>query len=248
MTTITMKAQEQLKGIVFGFEPEQPTLPEAIELPYDLAGPLPENEHVLLLPKSIVSARERVSFRPWTADWTSFSAMGDLLGKVAPLIIDFPLESVRSSDQSENVPRAYRAFKAIGDLLEATDEEVAAAVGIGRTTPYGWLRDRREPRRGNARRIYEYHSVLVALENALGRDGLHRWLFDGKPSPRALMLEGNLAEAERRAHEILFAGGPGRSDLEWRLEEEASDHGSHRPAGSSRRRPSGRRPRSRGRK
>jgi hypothetical protein len=136
-------------------------------------------------------------------------------------------------------PPAYRAFKELADWLEAREEDLATAIGIGRTTVYSWKRDGREPRRGTAQRIYEYHSVLSSLLQRLGREGLRGWLFSGSPQPRDLLLGGDLASLDSRIHNVLFRRADTGIDLAWAPEPEPE--GSGEPADEPiRARPSGR--------
>ena len=48
-------------------------------------------------------------------------------------------------DPAASDPPAYEAFKALGRWLNADDAAIADMVGVGRTTPYTWKRDSREP-------------------------------------------------------------------------------------------------------
>jgi hypothetical protein len=136
-------------------------------------------------------------------------------------------------------PPAYRAFKDLADWLEAREDEVADAVEIGRTTPYSWVRDSREPRRGTAQRIYEFHAVLSSLLRRLGRDGLRTWLFNGDPNPRELMLRGDLEATDRLVHDALFRPADTGVDLAWAPEPDETETAPASPrTGTSR--PSGR--------
>src|SRR5215211_5877830 len=99
-------------------------------------------------------------------------------------------------------PPAFLAFKDVVRWLGASDNQVAEAVGVGRTTPYSWRRDNREPRPATTRRLYEYHAVLGSLRRRIGSAELRRWLFSGAPSPRDLLLEGHLEQIERDVHQM----------------------------------------------
>lgn len=101
-------------------------------------------------------------------------------------------------------PAAYRAFKDIVQWLDADDGRVADMVGIGRTTPYTWKRDGREPRAATAQSIYEHHATLDALRRRLGEDGLRGWLHEGVPTRREVILAGRVQGLERDIHEVLF--------------------------------------------
>lgn len=148
----------------------------------------------------------------------------------------------------EPMPPAYRAFKEIGVRLGAGDEQVARAVGIGRTTVYSWYRDGREPRRGTARRIYELQSVISSLYRKLGDEGLAAWLRTGSPSRRERLLEGDLEMLNQEIDSALFHDEPGSLDLAWRGEEPAaaetgSEAGSRPPRAIRRKARAVRRPR-----
>jgi hypothetical protein len=137
-------------------------------------------------------------------------------------------------------PPAFRAFKDLVRWLDADDAQVSAAVGVGRTTPYSWRRDDREPRASTVRRLYEYHAVLSSLRRRLGEMEFRRWLFGDDSEPRARLLEGELEAVEGRVHELLFRRHDTGVGLGWAPEDaESSDPRSrHEPL-----RPSGRRPR-----
>jgi hypothetical protein len=139
--------------------------------------------------------------------------------------IAFPLKDLaRQLDRAltaidEPGPNAYRAFKEIGKWLVAGDEEVADAVGVGRTTPYSWRRDGREPRRGTAQRIYEFHAVLNAVRRQLGQERFSLWLLGGEPSRRDALLAGDLESIATSVDAVLFRSERPRSDLAWRGED-----------------------------
>jgi hypothetical protein len=145
------------------------------------------------------------------------------------------------ADPVASDPPAYEAFKALGRWLNADDAAIADMVGVGRTTPYTWRRDGREPRAATSQRIYEYHATLDALRRRLGIGGLRRWLHEGVTPRRDLLLAGDLERLERDVHEILFRFAPARrGDLAAAPEDTAP--AGVAPAGRSLR-PSGRRPR-----
>jgi transcriptional regulator with XRE-family HTH domain len=123
-------------------------------------------------------------------------------------------EQVAATPQPE-APKAWRAFKDLGEWLEAPDEEIASALGIGRTTVYSWQRDNREPRRGTARRIYEFHSVLATLRRRLGDEQLTAWLAGGAPSRRELLLAGDLEAIDAAVDAEVFSGQERQPDLSW---------------------------------
>lgn len=111
-------------------------------------------------------------------------------------------------------PPAFEAFKALGRWLDADDGAVADMVGVGRTTPYTWKRDGREPRRATAQRIYEHHATLDALRRRLGIAGLRRWLHEGIAPRRNTLLAGDLEHLEGDVHAVLFRREPAqRIDL-----------------------------------
>jgi len=109
-------------------------------------------------------------------------------------------------------PRAWEAFKEVAALLEATDQEVAEAIGIGRTTVYTWQREDREPRRGTARRVYELRTALRSLRRRLGDEGLRRWLLQGAPTRREVIVAGDLGSVAADIDSVLFADAS-RPDL-----------------------------------
>jgi hypothetical protein len=113
-------------------------------------------------------------------------------------------------------PEAYRAFKQLGAWLSVDDEQVSDMLGIGRTTPYAWKREAREPRPENARRVYEYHAVLDSLRRRLGLSGFQLWLRSGHPTRRERLLAGELEALDRDVHSVLFQQTTeDRPDLGW---------------------------------
>lgn len=128
-----------------------------------------------------------------------------------------------------SAPEAFRAFKDIADWLRASDEEVAEAIGIGRTTVYAWRREGREPRRGTARRLYELHSVLAALQRRMGSERYELWLNQGTPSWRQAVLSGDLSALEPVIESELFGHPSGQKGFDWTPE----DRGSLEPVASS---------------
>jgi hypothetical protein len=144
-------------------------------------------------------------------------------------------------DATRTEPAAYRAFKDLARWLDAEDGQVADMVGIGRTTPYTWSREGREPRAATAQRIYEHHATLDALLRRLGLAGLRRWLHEGIPTRRDTLLAGDLAGLERDVHEVLF-----RRSVEHHADLAAAPEGTAAavdPTNAAPVRPSGRRPR-----
>lgn len=145
-------------------------------------------------------------------------------------------------DPAASDPPAYEAFKALGRWLNADDAAIADMVGVGRTTPYTWKRDGREPRAATSQQIYEYHATLDALRRRLGIGGLRRWLHEGvTPRRDELLTTGDLKRLERDVHEVLFRRAPEqRVDLAAVPEDTAA---AGTASGGRSLRPSGRRPR-----
>jgi hypothetical protein len=138
-------------------------------------------------------------------------------------------------------PPAYEAFKALGRWLDADDAAIADMVGVGRTTPYTWKRDGREPRPATAQRIYEHHATLDALRRRLGIGGLRRWLHEGITPRRDVLLAGDLERLEGDVHAVLFRREPAqRIDLAAAPEDSTPAEAAR---GERPLRPSGRRPR-----
>jgi hypothetical protein len=144
-------------------------------------------------------------------------------------------------DPAASDPPAYEAFKALGRWLNADDAAVADMVGVGRTTPYTWKRDGREPRAATSQRIYEYHATLDALRRRLGIVSLRRWLHEGVTPRRDVLLAGDLERLERDVHEVLFRRAPTRRIDLAAAPEDIAPAGAA-PSGRSLR-PSGRHPR-----
>lgn len=185
----------------------------------------------------------------WLPDVVAYTRGGTLLVAEAKVFEPTPSSIEQARDWMLSVaadrprdPSAYEAFKALGRWLDADDAAIADMVGVGRTTPYTWKRDGREPRAATTRRIYEYDATIDSLRRRLGIIGLRRWLREGIPTRRDTLLAGNLESLERDVHEVLFRREPAQ-----RIDLAASPQDSAVPAETARRerplRPSRRRPR-----
>ena len=108
--------------------------------------------------------------------------------------------------------RAWRDFKDLTDWLGATNEELAATIGVGRTTAYTWQREGREPREPTNRRIHQLHAAISALRGRLGREGLEAWLAGGEPTRRKVIMAGDLEQLGADIDAQLFSG-TSRPDL-----------------------------------
>lgn len=155
---------------------------------------------------------------------TTTSMLVDLVPSQMLRTVDAPVREkvVRLLEDAPAVaaPPAYQAFKDLARWLEAEDGEVAKAVGIGRTTPYSWKRDGREPRADTVRRLYEYHATLLALHRRLGESGFRAWTFASRRGHREALLAGNLAAVERDVDTVLFGRATDRlPDLAWAPEQ-----------------------------
>jgi hypothetical protein len=124
----------------------------------------------------------------------------------------WPEETETILDQ-EARPRseAFAAFKDLVRWLSATDADVAAMLGVGRTTPYtSWDRLGHPPRAASARRLFQTHAALAAVMHELGEEQGIRWLSFEDPSRREAVLAGNLQRLDDDLHELLFRPGKPR--------------------------------------
>lgn len=168
-----------------------------------------------------ITLRRELSTGIVTAHVAALGALlGASIGLIGPPVIfestPFTIKTARAAvvtvdpagpgvgDTTAVEPAAYRAFKDLGRWLDAEDGQVADMVGIGRTTPYTWKREGREPRAATAQRIYEYHATLDSLHRRLGAEGLRRWLHEAVPARRESLLSGNLSSLEGDVHRVLF--------------------------------------------
>jgi len=149
--------------------------------------------------------------------------------------------SATIAQEPTHAPPAYDAFKDLGRWLDADDGAIAKMVGVGRTTPYTWKRDCREPRAATVRRIYEYHATIDSLRRRLATSDFRRWLNEGVSSRRDRLLSGELESLEMDVHAVLFRREPNRRvDLAAAPEEPPRTTAVHRDRPL---RPSGRSPR-----
>lgn len=181
--------------------------------------------------------RSSLPLSPPDVVWTRLAAGTTAL--YAPTTVDAPV--AEPPRQPAPPPRSYRAFKELADWLDADDEEIAHAVGIGRTTPYAWRRDGHEPRPATVRKLYETHTVLDALRRQLGHEQLSAWLCLGSPSRRSVLLAGELDALARAVDDVLF-GQMQTPDLAWTPEtSDDDDTAASQTAENFDARPSGRR-------
>jgi hypothetical protein len=235
-------------GAIYGIHAPQETRAErlpAIDVE-DLIGALPQDltEHTDVTPLHVGLLRGLGSSPPHVVAYPGGGIL--LVGEVkvfesTPSTIEQTRSRIPVATEAGGDPPAYAAFKALGRWLDADDAAIADMVGVGRTTPYTWKRDGREPRASTAQRIYEHHATLDALRRRLSILGLRRWLHEGIPPRRDVLLAGNLERLEGDVHAVLFRRAPTeRIDLAAAPE----DTGPAEPAASDRPlRPSGRRPR-----
>ncbi len=128
--------------------------------------------------------------------------------------------------------RAYRAFTELTAWLGMTQEETAALLGIGRTTPLAWRRGH-EPQPARARRLFQTHALVKTLVRRLGTDEARRWLGRETPSPLELIRSGNVAAADDRAEAVIFdAAVPSRLDA-WVDNEAAAPTPTHNPTAAA---------------
>lgn len=104
--------------------------------------------------------------------------------------------------------RAYAEFVELAGWLNMTLEETADLLAVGRTTPFTWEREGREPQPRRARRLHQTHTLVGALVERFGEDGARRWLHAGRRPVFELIANGRLDEAEDRAQDLIF-GQPG---------------------------------------
>jgi hypothetical protein len=172
-------------------------------------------------------------------------AYGNVFESTPSAIEQARVRTLPTMPEAAGDPPAYEAFKALGRWLDADDGAVADMIRVGRTTPYTWKRDGREPRPATAQRVYEHHATLDALRRRLGIAGLRRWLHEGVAPRRDTLLAGDLEHLDGDVHAVLFSREPTQ-----RIDLAAAPQDST-PAevmrGERQLRPSGRRPRRSGR-
>lgn len=130
------------------------------------------------------------------------------------------IEPFSKRAEAESEPPAYLAFKQSARRLQMKEEDLATLVGIGRTTPSSWVRERREPRPSTVRKLYELRATLSAVSEVLGEDGLMTWLDAGSPRPREAIMEGRWNELNDMIWNAVFAPTvKNQPDLSWVPEE-----------------------------
>ena len=132
--------------------------------------------------------------------------------------------------------RAHTAFKELASWLGVSEHELSDILGISRAVS---RENATEPHnKAEARRLYELHSVVSALQRALGSD-LAGWLRRGSPSPLELLKQQEHEGFERRADEVIF---PTTREPRRRLDTASEPRGSEpaAPKGTLHLKPAGR--------
>jgi hypothetical protein len=113
------------------------------------------------------------------------------------------LEALTGPPEQVEHPAA-RAFDELAQWIKADHQQVADAVGIGRTTRYAWSREEHAPRPSSVRKLYQVHAAVDALRRAIGPRHFDQWLNLGDPSPRDLLLEGRSSALQPAIREYVF--------------------------------------------
>ncbi len=92
---------------------------------------------------------------------------------------------------------ALDAIDAVAELFGVSAEAVAAAAGIGRTTPMHWRRTGAMPRPSTVGNLWRLYGFAMRLRAVFGWEGTRSWMRSGDPSPLSLLNAGNLGVLER---------------------------------------------------
>jgi hypothetical protein len=143
----------------------------------------------------------------------------------ADTVITTPTQIVapeHAADESKSP--AFAAFKDLCRWLVMTDAEISDLVGVGRTTPYSWIRDDHEPRAATVRRLYQIHALVSAVAKRLGDEETRKWFSAGSPTPTELLAQGDVDTFGRVAHDLLFGRGDKRREAldAWRPEDDVA--------------------------
>lgn len=185
-----------------------------------------------------------VSQTGWVVDLQT----GTVTPPQPPPLQSLTVVEVNESSEAESDPPAFRAFKKLARLLDATDLEIASMVGIGEKTVYSWKRDQHEPRTATTQTLYEYEAVIDGVSSNLSEDDWRRWLHttvgqdDTAFTRRDVLLDGRREDLAADIRAIVFgSNATRRPDLAARPEPLAADVPA--PIGATTIKPSGRRPR-----
>jgi transcriptional regulator with XRE-family HTH domain len=96
------------------------------------------------------------------------------------------------------------AFQRLRESLPITDDELADIVGVGRTTPYKWMREGTAPKPKTLRHIMRLDAIVRGLQAFYDADQLNEWLVVGTPSPLQLLRNGTIDAFERLSHTAIF--------------------------------------------
>jgi len=246
----TFEELSLLRGTPITIEPEAPVARPA-EISETVGADVAAAVRAML--RRILEASGRGTPQEWptslTASQTAWvvdvhaTQLPSPLALVAPAIAGPIAPSAVDSD-----PPAFRAFKKLGQLLDATDLEVSVMVGLGVKTAYSWKRDQREPRAKTTQTLYEYEAVIDGLSSNLSEDDWRRWLHttagqgDSSLTRRDVLLAGRREDLAADIRAIVFGSNASRRpDLAGRPEPLATDVPA--PTGATTNKPGGRRPR-----
>jgi hypothetical protein len=123
----------------------------------------------------------------------------------ALIVVFRAILGTRTAEPPVELSPDLAAFKDLVRWLRSTDEEIAAMIGVGRTTAYAWQREGRSPRPRTARALHQAHALAAALVQRLGEQGAIHWLCDADPGRREHFLHGDIDAVQREAHGLLFA-------------------------------------------
>jgi hypothetical protein len=115
-----------------------------------------------------------------------------------------PTVETSSARSSSRGITALDAINGIAELFAVSAEDVAAAAGIGRTTPMNWQRTGATPRPSTVRDLWRIYGLAMRLRAVLGWEGTKSWIRAGEPSPLAMLESGDVGTWERAVDGISY--------------------------------------------
>jgi len=246
LKTDTFEELSLLRGTPITIEPAPPVARPA-EMSKTVGADVAAAVRAML--QRILEASGRGTAQDWptslTASQTAWVVDLHATHLPSPLALVAPAIAPSAVDSD---PPAFRAFKKLGQLLDATDLEVSVMVGLGVKTAYSWKRDQHEPRAKTTQTLYEYEAVIDGVSSNLSEDDWRRWLHttagqgDAALTRRDVLLAGRREDLAADIRAIVFGSNASRRpDLAARPEPLATDVPA--PMGATTIKPSGRRPR-----
>ena len=139
---------------------------------------------------------------------TSWSGATNFFGSFAAStnLTSEPIRVVSADERSDAV--LLQHVRDARELLNVSTEELARAIGVGRSTLFTWLNGTAAARPSSRRPLDKLLALTSQLLRTFGYVGARMWLESGTPSYRDLILAGRTEEVSRELSSLLRARRP----------------------------------------